>query len=264
MTTTAAQTTSTKTSTKPLAGEVAIVTGASGGIGSATARELARQGARVVLAARRVEQLEALARALTDVGAEALVVPTDVTDRAQLEHLVEAATDRFGRVDILVNNAGIGAPRAMVKLSLDFIHELLDVDLVAPAELTRLVLPGMLQRKHGAIINIASVAGHIGLDPLYTGAKAGIRGFSLGLRRQIRGSGVSVSCISPGFIRTTMTRGVRAPMPGPEVIARTVARLVRHPRRDVVVPRYYRIPILIDRHIPWLVDRAIRPSRGTM
>jgi NAD(P)-dependent dehydrogenase (short-subunit alcohol dehydrogenase family) len=263
MTATTVQTPQTKTSAKPLIGEVAIVTGASGGIGAATARELTRQGACVVLAARRAEELEALARELTDAAAEALAVPTDVSDRAQLEQLVEATVARFGRVDILVNNAGIGAPRAMAKLSLDFIDELLDVDLVAPAELTRLVLPGMLQRKHGAIINIASVAGHIGLDPLYTGAKAGIRGFSLGLRRQIRGSGVSVSCISPGFIRTNMTRGLHLPMPGPQLIARTVARLVRHPRREVVVPRYYRVPIWIDRHAPWLVDLFIRPSRGS-
>lgn len=245
-------------------GEVAIVTGASGGIGSATARELARQGAKVVLAARRADQMEALARDLVDAGGEALVIQTDVTDRTQLEQLVTATVEHFGRVDILVNNAGIGAPRPMVKLSLDFIDELLAVDLVAPAELTRLVLPGMLERKHGAIISIASVAGHIGLDPLYSGAKYGLRGFSLGLRRQIRGSGVSVSVISPGFIRTTMTRGVRAPMPGPDLIARTVARLVRHPKGEVVIPRYYRIPIWVDRHAPWIVDRFIRPSRGTM
>jgi len=264
VTTTATQKAQTSTAYKPLVGEVAIVTGASGGIGSATARELARQGARVVLAARRAEEMEALARQITDAGGEALVVPTDVTDRAQLEQLVTRATEAYGKIDILVNNAGIGAPRALAKLPPEFIDRLLDVDLVGLIQLTRLVLPGMLERKHGAVISIASVAGLIGLDPLYSGAKYGVRGFSLGLRRQLRGSGVSVSVVSPGFIRTPMTRGLKAPMPGPELVARTVARLARHPRREVVVPRYYRVPIWFDRYMPWLVDLFVRPSRGVM
>jgi NAD(P)-dependent dehydrogenase (short-subunit alcohol dehydrogenase family) len=255
---------STKSRRQPLAGEVAIVTGASGGIGSATARELARLGARVVLAARRAEELEALARGITDAGGEALAVPTDLTDPAQLEQLVARASETYRRIDILVNNAGIGAPRALVKLTPEFIDRLLDVDLVGPLRLTRLVLPGMLERKHGAIISIASVAGQLAVEPLYSAAKFGVRGFSLGLRRQLRGSGVSVSLISPGFIRTPMTRRMKAPLPGPELIARTVARLVRRPRREVVVPRFYRVAIALDRALPGLADLFIRPGRGTM
>jgi NAD(P)-dependent dehydrogenase (short-subunit alcohol dehydrogenase family) len=263
-TTTATQQTQTGMRGKPLADEVAIVTGASGGIGGATARELARQGARIVLAARRQDELQGVADAITAAGGEALVVPTDVTDHQQLERLVARATERFGRIDILVNNAGIGAPRALVKLTPEYIDRLLDVDLVGPAHLTRLVLPGMLERRHGAIICIASVAGHLAVEPLYSAAKFGLRGFALGLRRQVRGSGVSVSVVSPGFIRTTLTRGVKAPMPGPRVVARRVARLARHPRREVVVPGVYRFPIWIDRYLPWLVDRFIRPGRSTM
>lgn len=249
---------------KPLAGEVAIITGASGGIGSATARELARRGARVVLAARRADELEMLAREITDGGGEALVVATDVTNPAELQQLVARATEAYGRIDILINNAGIGAPRALVKLSPEFIDRLLDVDLVAPVHLTRLVLPGMLERKHGAIISIASVAGQLAVEPLYSAAKFGVRGFSLGLRRQLRGSGVSVSVVSPGFIRTPMTKRMKLPMPGPQLVACTVARLVRHPRREVVVPRYYRIAIWFDRTLPGFVDLFIRPSRGTL
>jgi NAD(P)-dependent dehydrogenase (short-subunit alcohol dehydrogenase family) len=249
---------------KPLSGEVAIITGASGGIGSATARELARQGARVVLAARRAEELEALAHEITDAGGEALVVPTDVAARAQLEQLVAKTTETYGRIDILINNAGIGTPRPLAQQPPEFIDQLLEVDLVGLIQLTRLALPGMLERKHGAIISVASVAGHIGLEPLYSAAKFGVRGFSLSLRRQLRGSGVSVSLVSPGFIRTPMTRGLKIPMPGPAPIARAVARLVRRPRREVVVPRFYRVPIWIDRYMPWLVDLLVRPGRGTM
>ncbi len=255
---------STKSNHRSLAGEVAIITGASGGIGSATARELARQGARVVLAARRAEELEALAREITGAGGEALVVATDVTDRAQLEQLVAKANDTYGRIDILVNNAGIAAPRALAKLAPDFSGRLLAVDLVGPIYLTRLALPGMLERKHGAIVSIASVAGHLAVEPLYSAAKFGVRGFSLGLRRQLRGSGVSVSLISPGFIRTPLTQSMKAPLPGPELVARAVARLVRRPRREVVVPRFYRAAIWLDHYFPWLVDALIRPGRGTM
>src|SRR4249920_1278067 len=94
----------------PLAGRVALITGASGGIGAATARELARQGASVVLAARRADLLDALAEELNSAGVEALAVPTDLTDSAQIERLFERALERFGRVDILVNNAGVGTP----------------------------------------------------------------------------------------------------------------------------------------------------------
>src|SRR5690349_23081861 len=95
----------------PLAGQVALVTGASGGIGQATARELARQGASVVLAARRADLLDALASELGASGVDALSVPTDLTDSAQIERLVERALERFGKIDILVNNAGIGSSR---------------------------------------------------------------------------------------------------------------------------------------------------------
>jgi NAD(P)-dependent dehydrogenase (short-subunit alcohol dehydrogenase family) len=262
MTTTATQKAQTSAARKPLVGEVAIITGASGGIGSATARELARQGARVVLAARRAEELEALAREITDAGGEALVVPTDVTDRARLEQLVARATETYGRIDILVNNAGIGAPLALAKQPPEFIAELLEVDLVGLIQLTRLALPGMLARKRGAIICVASVAGQIGLEPLYSAAKFGVRGFALSLRRQLRGSGVSVSLISPGFIRTPMTRGLKIPMPGPAPVARAVARLARRPRREVVIPRLYRVPIWIDRYMPWLVDLVVRAGGG--
>jgi len=245
----------------PLVGEVAIITGASGGIGSATARELARRGASVVLAARRAELLDALASELGAEGAETLAVPTDLTDAAQIERLVERALERFGKVDILVNNAGIGTPRPLAKTPPDAIVRELAVNLVGAILLTRAILPGMLERKRGAIISIASVAGHVGVEPLYSATKFGLRGFSYALRRQLRGSGVTVSAVSPGFIRTPMTSSMKLPMPGPEVVARKVAALVRKPKREVIVPRVYRIIPWIERHAPWLLDLAVSRER---
>jgi short-subunit dehydrogenase len=245
----------------PLAGQVALITGASGGIGQATARELARQGASVVLVARREDLLDALASELGASGVETLSVPTDLTDSAQIEPLVERALERFGKIDILVNNAGIGSSRSLAKTPPDVIRRELEVNLVGAILLTRAVLPGMLERKCGAIISIASVAGHVAVEPLYSATKFGVRGFSYALWRQLRGSGVTVSVVSPGFIRTPMTRGNRLPMPGPEVVARKVAALVRKPKRDVLVPGVYRIAVWFERYLPWLVDLGVRSGR---
>jgi NAD(P)-dependent dehydrogenase (short-subunit alcohol dehydrogenase family) len=123
----------------PLAGRVALITGASGGIGSATARELARQGASVVLAARRADLLDALASELGTQGVDALAVPTDLTDSLQIEPLVERALERFGKIDILVNNAGIGSSRSLAKTPPDAIRRELEVNLVGAILLTRVV-----------------------------------------------------------------------------------------------------------------------------
>jgi short-subunit dehydrogenase len=245
----------------PLAGRVALITGASGGIGSATARELARQGANVILAARRADLLDTLATELSTSGVEALAVPTDLTDSAQIERLVERALERFGKIDILVNNAGIGTPRSLAKTPPDAIRRELEINLVGAILLTRAVLPEMLERRRGAIISIASVAGHVAVEPLYSATKFGIRGFSHSLRRQLRGSGVTVSVVSPGFIRTPMTRGNRLPMPGPAIVARRIAKLVRKPKREVIVPGVYRIAVWIERYLPWLVDLGTPRSR---
>jgi short-subunit dehydrogenase len=245
----------------PLAGWVALVTGASGGIGQATARELARQGASLVLAARRADLLESLATELGAMGVEALAVPTDLTDDAQIEPMIERALEHFGQIDILVNNAGIGSSRSLAKTAPDAIRRELEVNLVGAILLTRAVLPAMLERRRGAIISIASVAGHVAVEPVYSGTKFGIRGFSYALRRQLRGSGVTVSLVSPGFIRTPMTRGNKAPMPGPEVVARRIAKLVRKPKREVIVPGVYRVALWFERYLPWLVDLGVRPGR---
>ncbi|MBF6591798.1 MAG: SDR family NAD(P)-dependent oxidoreductase [Ktedonobacterales bacterium] len=247
-----------------LASQVAIVTGASSGIGAATARELARRGATVVLAARRAEELEAQAAVITAAGGQALVVLTDMTDAAQVARLAARTLEVYGRVDVLVNNAGLGADRAFARTAPEDITHTVQVNLLGTMLLTRALLPEMLRQRRGAIIAVASVAGLIAAEPIYSATKYGVRGFMLSLRRQVAGSGVSVSLVSPGFIRTPLTRGLRVPlMPGPEVVARRIARLITHPRREVVVPRYYRVAVFFERTMPWLVDLAFRPrGRG--
>jgi short-subunit dehydrogenase len=244
-----------------LTNAVVIVTGASSGIGAATAREFARHGAQVILAARRIEELATQQQTITGEGHLAFAIPTDITDATQITRLVDQTIERFGRVDVLVNNAGIGRLRPYFKEPATYINQSIDVNLRGTMLMTHAVLPVMLEQRHGAIISVASVAGHVALNPLYSGTKFGVRGFSLSLRRQLAHSGISVSLVTPGYINTGMNRrGSRLPMPGPELVARTIVSLVVKPRREVIVPGYYRPLAAIANTFPWLVDLAMSRS----
>ncbi len=241
---------------------VALVTGASSGIGATTARELAGRGARVILAARRADRLAEQVAAITSAGGQAVAIEADVADTASLERLAREAVAVYGRVDALINNAGIGSAKRFEIVDEADIERMVSVNLLAPMLLTRLLLPGMLERKRGVIVCVASVAGHVATETVYSATKFGVRGFALSLRRELRGTGVHVSVVSPGFIRTDLTAWRRAPMPGPEVVATAIAGLLTHPRREVVVPASYHGAIAVERLAPWVVDRALgRPRR---
>lgn len=243
---------------RTLVDEIAIVTGASSGIGAATACELGRRGATVVLAARRQDALEAQAQAIRRAGGEALAVPTDVAKATEVTQLVDRVMEAFGRVDVLVNNAGASWFKPLASSPPDEVIGLLEVNLLGAMLLTRAVLPGMLERRHGAIISMGSLSGRVAMEPLYSATKYGLRGFSLALRRQVAGSGVSVSHVSPGQIRTAMTRHVRARMPEPDLVATTVADLVTHPRREVVIPRRHYAIAWLEQVLPSVADLAYR------
>lgn len=241
-----------------LDGDVAIVTGASAGIGAATASELARRGGRVVLAARGADELEAQARSIASDGGEALAIPTDISDSRQVEHVVERTQEAFGRVDVLVNNAGIGWTKLLVNSTPDEIGQVVDINLTGAIYMTRAVLPGMLERGRGAIVNVSSVCGRVAVEPLYSATKYGIRGFSLSLRRHLAGSDVSVSLVSPGNIRTEMTKDIDEPMAEPEVVAEAIANLIKRPRREVVVPGKHYAVVWLEQGLPSLADLAYR------
>src|SRR5260370_5869590 len=151
---------------RPMGGEVASVTGASSGIGAATAGELARRGAVVVRGARRIAELEVQARAIGDAGGEALAIPTDVADPADVAFLVERTLDGFGRVDVLVNNAGAGWLRPLASSPPGEISGLVAVNLLCAMRPTRAVLPGMPTRRHGAGISFGSTSVQVGVAPL--------------------------------------------------------------------------------------------------
>ncbi|NJK46348.1 MAG: SDR family oxidoreductase [Pleurocapsa sp. SU_196_0] len=241
-----------------------ILTGASSGIGEATARALAGAGHRLVLAARRTELLEKLVQDLNPSGKRVIGVVCDVTKPEDLENLVARARSEFGPVQVLVNNAGVdsGGQKWWLADSSE-IHKVLHTNLTAVFELTRLVLPEMLEEKNGHVVNIGSVAGRMAVSSLYSASKFGVRGFSLSLRRELLGTGVNVSLVAPGFIRTAMTSkgGKRPlPMPGPEVIASAVLNLLETPKAEVIVPGYYRLLCWLETLLPVLGDAVVQRS----
>lgn len=238
----------------------AVVTGASSGIGRAVAVALHAQGFNVTLAARREHDLHELAGLLSPAHLGVRVIPTDVRDPAARESLLTRARDAFGPIDVLVNNAGVGITRGPW-WSEDSTSDVLDVNFVAPVALSRLALPEMLERRRGHIVNVASVAGHVASSALYSGAKFGLRGFTLGLRRELLGTGVHASLVSPGFVRTAMTAQQRFPMPEPEIVARAVLSVLDRPRREVVVPAWYWGLIALEGVTPGLLDAAFRTRR---
>ena len=235
-------------------GSVVVITGASSVIGAATARELARAGAKVVLAARREEELRTLQSEIALEGGEALVVPIDVSRREEIDRMIATTVEAYGRVDVLINNAGINAGSTIATTSDETMQRVVDVNLLAPARCIHAVLPQMRRQGSGVIVNVGSVAGEVATTGLYAATKFGLRGLSDAVRRELRRDNIQVVLIAPGFIRTAMTTGVKLPMPGPEAVARVIAAAIRRPRRRIVVPWPYLPLAYIAKALPWLTD----------
>jgi short-subunit dehydrogenase len=232
---------------------VIIITGASSGIGAATARRLGRAGMVIVLAARRVREMAAVGRDIETNGGTAVLVPTDVRNPADIAALVDRAVAIDGRIDVLVNNAGVGGS-ASVLADDAVVDEMLDVNLRAPIRLMRAVVPIMKAQRGGAIVNIGSVAGEIGVAGTYSATKFALRGLTDSVRRELTGTGIGVTLIEPGFIATTPSRQRRG-LPGPEIVAAAVERAIGRPRRRIVVPVRYRGAIVAANALPALTDR---------
>jgi len=245
---------------------VVIITGASAGIGAATARAFAGAGAKVVLAARSTEALERLAATLP--GAP-VVIPTDVTDPAQCRALIEGAAAACGRVDILINNAGVGLAGPVAELDLADLERTLAVDLLGPLRLAQAVIPLMRRQGRGQIITISSVLAEQPLPYLggYAAAKAALERMSEALRMELRGTGVAVSVLRPGTTRTEFTRRRlgrgserRRVMPRgvpPEAVALAVLRVARREPRLAYVTLGDRLALMVARIAPGIVEATL-------
>ncbi|HEY5269669.1 MAG TPA: SDR family NAD(P)-dependent oxidoreductase [Anaerolineales bacterium] len=252
-----------------LQNNVVLITGASSGFGAEAARLFAREGCIVVLAARRMDRLTALAEEIHLAGGQAFAVPLDVTEQPQIDNAVQTVLDTYGRIDILLNNAGVGSLNwlEMLDPAAD-IDMQIDVNLRGVLQVTRAVLPSMLARRAGHIINMSSVAGLIAapMYSIYAATKYGLRGFTDALRREVAPLGIHVSGIYPGPATTEfgqhsgdnpLKRNIKVPrwiyMTSEYVAHRTVS-LARHPRRTLVIPWWFRPVIGFDTLFPGLVD----------
>ena len=249
-------------------GRVVVVTGASSGNGKAIALALAEKGARLVLAARRTELLEATAREVEDRGGEALVLTCDVTTREQVETVAEAALTRWGRIDVWVNNAGVIGWSLFEDTTEEEFRRILEVNLMGSAYGTWAALPAMRRQGSGVIVNIASMASLVALPvgSAYSASKAGLFALGDALRRELKGSGIRVCQVLPVGVNTAgffhqRTRGFRvskriAPLlQDPETVAKSVVRCLERPgTRNVPLGVQGKAVFVVGALAPRLVD----------
>ena len=194
-------------------GKVVVITGASSGLGEATARLLSAQGATIVLGARRVDRIQAVADELTNSGGKALAVATDVTDPDQVKALVDAAVQTYGRINVMINNAGLMPHSPLDRRKIDDWNQMIDVNIKGVLYGIAAALPYMQQQKAGHIINVSSVAGHK-VRPggvVYAATKHAVRVLSEGLRMEVKPYNIRTTVISPGAVATELPNSITEP-----------------------------------------------------
>ncbi len=250
--------------------KVVLITGASSGIGAGVARRLAREGANVVLAARRKELLESLAAEITSQGGSALPLQVDVTDHVAILGMISKTIAKYGRLDVLVNNAGLAFSADVKNIDPAKLRLQVAVNLVGLIECAQAALRPMLSQGSGHIINVSSLAGLVGApgSSVYSATKFGVMGFSDSLRREVHKQGVLVTTFCPGFVATEFSPRLKkisagapdAPhLPGVMsvgYVAGVVAGIIRRPRRLVLVPFGFSVTVQFARAFPGIVDWA--------
>ncbi len=251
---------------KILAGQTVLLTGASGGLGVFIARAFAERGVKLGLVAFPGTGLEVLRQEVEKRGCKALDFPSDLRVPEQRHYVLDRVRKELGEVDILINNAGVEFTSAYHDLSEETIQQMIAINLEAPMILSRLVLPGMLERRSGHIVNVSSLAGKAGpaFQEPYAATKAGLIAFTSSFRATYRGSGVSASVISPGFVEAGIyanlkaRTGYAAPAvlgtSAPETVPRAVIRAIERNLPEVIINS---IPIR-----PLLVLNLLLPSLG--
>lgn len=249
--------------------KTALVTGASSGIGAATALHLAQDGMRVILVARRQDRLEALVDSIRSRHGEADFIRADLTSLEERENVIDQVANQWGTPDVLVNNAGIAWYGYYHEMEWETARSLCQLNVEAVMHMTRRFLPGMVSRGSGLVVNIGSIIGKMPTQGtvMYSATKSFLDTFSISLYRELRGSGVTVSVMRPGpiitefFDRTEQSpNGRRIPaerfaIPA-ERVAKAVARLVRRPRKVVYVPFWIGIVPALYNAVGWAVDLA--------
>jgi short-subunit dehydrogenase len=254
---------------RKIQGARAIVTGASSGIGREVARELARQGAMVVLVARRQERLQELAGQIAAAGGRAKWVAGDITDPAVRAEAIETVRTSFGGLDILVNNAGVGALGLFESAGPERVRRVMEVNFFALVEMTRLALPLLKEGKRPILVNVGSILGHRGVpyNSEYAASKFAVHGFSESVRAEWAASGIDVLVVSPGTTATEFFDKVierKGAPTWPEhtavtaaSVARQVVRAIRRGRHEIIPYRWGKVLCWLNRLSPRLVDRLM-------
>jgi short-subunit dehydrogenase len=252
--------------------KVALVTGASSGIGAAVARELARQGADLALVARRLDRLEALASEIRTSGRRALALYADVTRDGDLEEAAARTRDALGGIDLVVANAGFGVVGRFEDLTLDDYRRQLETNVFGVLRTVRATLAD-LKRSRGCLVIVGSVSGHVSLPGTspYSMSKFALRAFAEALRHELRSAGVGVVLASPGLVKSELrkvdNRGVLHPAAKEHVpewlvvptekCARVIVRAAARRRREVVITGHGKAAVFLQRHAPWLTAAMV-------
>jgi short-subunit dehydrogenase len=245
------------------AGQNAVITGASSGIGWALARELARQGCRVGLVARRKENLEKLADEVRQAGGTAAIASADVADRKQTLAAIADLRAQLGPCDLLVANAGVGAPTLIEPFNVPDVERMIAVNLMGVIYAIEGVLPEMITRQRGHLAAVSSLAAYKGLpgESGYCASKAAVNSYMEGLRIQLRSKNIAVTTICPGFVKTPMTAVNDFKMPWlmeADQAARLIARALRRRRKVFNFPWQTTLLMKLTRWLPdWLMARSM-------
>lgn len=253
---------------------VVILTGATQGIGRATARTLAQAGCFLVLAARTREPLDTLAAELNAGPTQAVAIPTNMGDTAQAANLVRATVETFGRLDVVINNAALGVRDEVVDLNETEARRVMDVNYFGPVALIQAAIPHLkANREGGLIINISSIVGRRAMPGIagYCASKAALEKMAESLRIELKRDNIRVSTVYPGVTATRFNdhslgrsqsgRGRLAGVP-PERAAQTILRTIRHERRDVFVTLFDRAFVTAGALWPWLMDQLLSRYTG--
>jgi short-subunit dehydrogenase len=250
-----------------LANKVAIVTGASSGIGRATALTLAKEGANVVLAARREAELQAVAQSIRTLGREALVLPCDITQPSQVDQLVNKTLEHWNRIDILISSAGAYVRCPVAELTVCTVEQSMAVNFYGTLYLVLAALPHLRAQHSGHIVLVTSMDAKKGLPPdaPYVAAKFALAGFGDVLRQELRGTGVDVSILFPGRVDTPMIGSLAVPWISAKIPAESVARAIvgaiKHRQAEVIVPFQARFLMYANWLSPHLGDWIVRSFR---
>jgi short-subunit dehydrogenase len=255
---------------RSIADKVIIITGASSGIGRATALALARERTRLVLVARRQSLLAALEEEVRQAGSTALTMPLDLRQRAQVELMIRSTQERFGRIDVLINNAGFGYWGTVEDTPAEVVREILDLNFDAPLFASQLVIPIMRAQGRGHIINVSSVVGRRGLplSGIYCATKFALQGISESLRLEVKDDGIDVSIVNPAATHSEFGEHVRfgkvqarfkatGHVQPAEEVGKAIVKCIKKPRVEIYPNKLSRLLAWAGAVAPGITDRVL-------